>query len=266
MSDDDKNLPDKIPASGRGKAGRVVLNTLGAVPFAGGLFSAAAGYWGEKEEEKANEFLRSWIEMIHDEIREKEKTILEITARLDLHDEKISDRITSVSFQSLLKKSFREWPAAESEEKRLLLRNLLSNAAASSISSDDVVRLFIDWLSLYSPFHFEVIAAIYNSNGISRGAIWDKVGRERVPEDSADADLFKLLIRDLSMGSIIRQHRERDYQGNFIRKVPRPKGSSGSTLVSAFDREEGYELTALGQQFVHYAMNEISQKIGFDES
>ena len=111
--------------------------------------------------------------MVHDEIREKEQTIVEITSRLDLHDQKISDRITSTSFQSLLKKSFREWPAAESEDKRILLRNLLSNAAASSISSDDVVRLFIDWLGTYSPFHFEVVAAIYNSSGISRGAVCD---------------------------------------------------------------------------------------------
>jgi len=38
-------------------------------------------------------------------------------------------------------------------------------------------------------------------------------------------------------------------------------------MVSAFDREEGYELTALGQQFVHYSMSELPPKIGyaFDE-
>jgi hypothetical protein len=263
VSGETNNLPDKVPSSKRGKGGRAVLNALGSVPFAGGLFSAAAGYWGEQEKAKANEFLRNWIEMVQDEIREKEQTIIEITSRLDLHDEKISDRICSSSFQSLLKKSFREWPAAESEDKRVFLRNLLSNAAAASVSSDDVVRLFIDWLGLYSPFHFEVIAAIYNSNGISRGAIWEKVGRERVPEDSADADLFKLLIRDLSMGSIIRQHREVDYMVNFIKKKPRPKGTGGVAMVSAFDREEGYELTALGQQFVHYSMSELPPKIGY---
>ncbi|TMM50872.1 hypothetical protein [Sulfitobacter sabulilitoris] len=262
--DDDKSgsVP-QIPASKRGKAGRAVLNTLGAVPFAGGLFSAAAGYWGEQEEQKANEFLRSWIEMVHDEIREKEQTIVEIMSRVDMHNEEIGKRITSESFQSLLKKSFREWPAAESETKRQLLRNLLSNAASSRVSSDDVVRLFIDWLSTYSPFHFEVIAAIYNSDGISRGEIWEKVGRESVPESSADADLFKLLIRDLSMGSIIRQHRETDYKGNFIKKAPKKRGGPGTATVSAFDREEGYELTALGQQFVHYAMSELSLKINY---
>lgn len=262
----DENLPEQIPASRRGKAGRAALNVLGSVPFAGGLFSAAAGYWGEQEEAKANEFLKNWIDMLHDELREKEETIVEITARLDLHDEEISNRITSSSYQSLLKKSFREWPVAESEQKRALLRNLLANAAASKVSSDDVLRLFVDWLGAYSPFHFEVIASIYNSDGISRGQIWDKVGRESVPEDSADADLFKLLIRDLSMGSIIRQHRETDYYGKFIKKKARPKGSGGNTMVSAFDREEGYQLTALGQQFVHYAMSELPLKISYSGS
>lgn len=185
MSEDDEtegDLTPKIPKSKRGKTRRAVLNTLGAVPFAGGLFSAMAGYWGEQEEAKANEFLRNWISMIQDEIKEKEKTIIKIMSRVDMHDKAIQERITSDGFQSLLKKSFRELPAAESEEKRVLLRNLLSNAAASQVSSDDVVRLFLDWLNTYSPFHFEVMAAVYNSQGISRGQIWEKVGRERVPK------------------------------------------------------------------------------------
>lgn len=121
-----------------------------------------AGYWGEQEEAIATEFLRNWISMIQDEIKEKEKTIIEIMSRVDMHDKAIQERITSDGFQSLLKKSFREWPAAESEEKRVLLRNLLSNAAASQVSSDGVVRLFLDWLNTYSPFHFEFMATVYN--------------------------------------------------------------------------------------------------------
>tara|TARA_R110002049_G_scaffold302888_1_gene496413 strand:+ start:115 stop:924 length:810 start_codon:yes stop_codon:yes gene_type:complete len=265
VTKENAKLPQKLPASRKGKAGRAALSAVGgAIPLAGGLFSAAAGYWGEKEEERANEFLRNWIEMLQDEISEKHKTIVEIMARLDLHDEAINVRITSDGLQSLLKKSFREWPAAESEEKRILLRNLLSNAAASSVSSDDVIRLFVEWLNIYSPFHFEVIGAIYNSSGISRGQIWDKVGRMQVPEDSADADLFKLLIRDLSMGSIIRQHRQVDYAGNFIKKPTGGRRASTKTMISAFDRAEGYELTSLGQQFVHYAMTQLPPKIDFD--
>jgi hypothetical protein len=90
-----------------------------------------------------------------------------------------------------------------------------------------------------------------------------------VREDSAEADLYKMLIRDLSMGSVIRQHRATDYAGNFLRKpvARRPPPSQAPTAAkSAFDDVEPYELTDLGSQFVHYAMNEIVAKIEFKEA
>jgi len=34
-------------------------------------------------------------------------------------------------------------------------------------------------------------------------------------------------------------------------------------MTSAFDREEKYELTSLGQQFVHYAMTNLPLKIEY---
>ena len=167
----------------------------------------------------------------------------------------------------MLKKTFRDWAGSESEKKRVYIRNILSNAAASQVSSDDVVRMYLDWIEVYSEMHFDVIAAIYNASGITRGQIWTKIGRTAVKETSADADLYKLLIRDLSMGSIIRQHREVDYHGNFIAKSQRkPSTSSGSkAMVSAFDNSERYELTELGQQFVHYAMSDLPPKLEFTE-
>lgn len=139
-------------------------------------------------------------------------------ARLDMQNEGIQKRIRSDEYQSLVKKTFREWAASEGEQKREMVRNILANAASSNVSSDDVVRLYLDWLRNFSDMHFEVIAAVFNSNGITRAGIWQKIGRGAVREDSADADLFKLLMRDLSTGSIIRQHRETDYSGNFLNK------------------------------------------------
>jgi hypothetical protein len=210
--------------------------------------------------------------MLEDEIREKQKTILEIAARLDIHDEKIQQRIESKEYQSLLKKTFREWSGAESEDKRTYIRNILANAAASKMTSDDVVRLFIDWLRDYSELHFTVIGVIYShsADGITRGGVWNELGKGHVAENSAEADLFKLLFRDLSTGSVIRQHREVDYYGNFVTKAPqrRAKGSGQKPLTSAFDDEESYELTELGKQFVHYAMSDLPMKIAYtaDES
>ena len=75
--------------------------------------------------------------------------------------------MASPEYQSLLKKAFRQWSAAESEVKRQAVRNILANAAATSIVSDDVIRLFLDWLKMYSEFHFQVISAIYNNAGIT---------------------------------------------------------------------------------------------------
>jgi hypothetical protein len=258
---------DESPKSS--KVARGALQVIGgAIPFAGGLFSAMAGAWSENEQERVNRFFQNWIEMLRDELKEKEATIIEIMARPDLQDDKISKRVESKEYQSLLKKTFREWAGAESEKKREFIRNILSNAAATDISSDDVIRLFIDWINQYSELHFQVIAAIYNSGGIGRGEIWRKIGKGPVREDSADADLYKLLFRDLSTGGIVRQHRETDYYGNFLPKPAAkrsPKGSGPAPMKSAFDNEEKYELTELGQQFIHYAMTDLPKRIAYHD-
>lgn len=270
MTDDTSTPPeDGVPEEGRvGKVTRGALQVVsGAVPMVGGILSAIAGAWSEREQAKVNRFFEQWVRMLEDEIREKEATVVEIMARLDLQDEKIAARVESKEFQSLVKKTFRDWAGVESEQKRILIRNILSNAAASTASSDDVVRMFIDWIAQYSELHFQVIGAIYNSGGISRGAIWRKIGKGKVREDSADADLYKLLFRDLSTGGVIRQHRETDYHGNFIAKPSgkRAGGSGGGTktLTSAFDDEDQYVLTELGQKFVHYGMTELPPRIEY---
>lgn len=267
MSNEETNKDKKLPNDGKiAKYSRGALQAIGgALPFAGGMFSAIAGAWSEGEQEKVNRFFEHWVSMLQDELKEKEETIMEIMARLDLQDEAISERVESQEYQSLVKKTFREWAGAESENKRIYIRNILSNAASSQVSSDDVVRLYIDWLTQYSEMHFQVIGAIYNNDGITRGQIWRNIGRGSVREDSADADLYKLLIRDLSTGGIIRQHREVDRSGNFVQKQPqkKAKGSGRKPPISAFDDKEGYDLTGLGKQFVHYAMSDLPPKIEF---
>lgn len=266
MKDDNNNSKEEPEKRSGGKIVRAGMQIVGGVvPFAGGLLSAAAGAWSEREQEKVNGFLKHWLEMLQEEISEKEQTILEIAARLDMHDKAVAERVASVEYQSLIKKAFRDWAAVESVEKRVYVRNILANAAATRVVSDDVARLFLEWLSKYSEMHFQVISAVYNSNGITRGEIWRKIGKGEVREDSADADLFKLLISDLNIGRVIRQHREVDFQGNFVPKIPqrRPKGSGPKPMVSAFDENEKYELTGLGQQFVHYAMTDLPMKIEY---
>ena len=81
--------------------------------------------------------------------------------------------------------------------------------------------------------------------------------------DQADADLYRLLVGDLSQGRIIRQHRETNYQGEFIKKSkpPTPRGTASPIMKSAFDDDEPYELTELGKRFVHYVFADIVKRI-----
>ena len=174
MTEENVPLPD---ANIGAQIGSGALQAIGgAIPFVGGFLSAVAGAWSEKDQEKVNRFFRHWIRMIEDEFREKERTVAEVMMRLDLQDEKVTKRLESEEYQSIIRKTFRDWGGAESEGKRVLIRNILTNAAASDISSDDVIRLFLDWISVYSELHFKVIAAIYNSGGITRAGIWNKIG------------------------------------------------------------------------------------------
>lgn len=240
----------------------------GALPLIGPFVQAANGYWSETEQERAIDALKALIRMLEDESREKQRTIIEIVSRIDFQDEEISARVRSEDFDKLIKKAFRGWSRTESRSKQEYVRNILSDAAACRLVIDEVVALFLEWIQDYSDFHFQVVAQIYRKPGSTRGQIWSDLGKTRAREDSSEADLFKLLIYDLSTGHIIRQHRETDYMGNFLPKPTEkaPKGSGRKPLTSAFDNVDGYELTDLGRQFVHYAMNDLPLKLTYDSS
>lgn len=260
---------DEAMSSGAGpKAARFALAVLsGLVPIAGGIVSGASEVWSEREEEYFKGILRKWLQLQEDEIKEIGITLYEVMVRLDQTDEAIRDRIESPEYLGIVKKCFRNWSAAESEEKRILIRNLLANAAATKLTSDDVIRLFVEWIEKYSEAHFKVIREIYQHEGITRGSIWRNIHEKTGREDSAEADLFKLIMHDLSVGHIARQHREVDYHGKF-KPPPRKKHRKGQSrgYVSAFDDEKQYELTELGKQFVHYTMNEVVVKLGHDRA
>lgn len=249
------------------KAARGALEVAGgAIPIAGGLLSAAASAWSDRAQGEMNDFFLAMMRMHEEELREKQRVIEDMARRLDLQDERIAERVRSVEFRGLVRKALRDWAGAESARKQELVRNVLSNAAQSDLSSDDVIRLFLDWLKSYSEFHFAVIGDIYQSPGATRLEIWQRLAGDIPREDSSKADLYKLLIRDLSTGGVIRQHRDTDFDGRFINKPKRktPKGGASRTAKSAFDDEERYVLTAMGDEFVHYAMNEVTIKLEYD--
>ncbi len=261
--DPDEALRCELNKGNGPKYARFALAVIsGTIPFAGGVFGGIGSAWSEGEQEKINRMFHAWIRMQADELREIGKTIEEVMARINLQDPEVQKRIEGPEYMSLLNKSFRDRSAAESEDRRVLIRNILASAASAKICSDDVVKLFIEWVDKYTDGHFAVLRAIYRAPGATRSDVWQEMGRGQVREDSAEADLFKLYFHDLTVGRVIRQHRQTDGAGNFLRKQSRSPRPQGRLMVSAFDDDKAYELTQLGQWFVSYAMNEMVPKIG----
>lgn len=274
----DSNLPDdrviverlrqelaKIEPSRRRRIiEKFVLAALGSIPWIGGFLSAAYDYKAEEGTLKQDSLQTQWLEEHQGKIAALRETLAEIEKRFEAIGDSIEDRIQSQEYLGLVRKAFRAWDEADTQEKRRYISNLVTNAAGSRVCSDDVVRLFIDWLELYHEAHFAVIREIFQYPGSTRFDIWSAIYGDVPREDSAEADLYKLLIRDLSTGGVIRQARDTNAIGQFVRKRPqssRTRGDAPTTMESAFEGTKPYVLTELGKQFVHYTMNEVVNRI-----
>jgi len=63
--DNEKNkliqqLTEMLNKPGGKQAARFALNSMGAIPFVGGIFAGAGDLWGEKEQQKFNEKITEW--------------------------------------------------------------------------------------------------------------------------------------------------------------------------------------------------------------
>jgi hypothetical protein len=256
-------LAIRVDGRESGKYARVLLAALSGIPWIGSFLGAAGTLSAEIENEQLAELHRLWLLEHGEKLKRLSGTLASIVSRLESFGEELQDRIQSDEYLSLVRRAFRSWDQAETEEKREFIRRLLENAGGTKLCPDDLVRLFISWIDLYHESHFSVVRVLHQQPGATRARIWQEIHGGHVREDSAEADLFKLLMRDLSTGSVIRQHRDTTPYGEYMRKgrAASPTRASG-TMKSAFDDQEEYELTELGRQFVHYTMSELVSQIG----
>jgi hypothetical protein len=239
---------------------KLIMAALGSIPWVGGFLAAAQAYAEEKGQIKTDNLQRHWLEEHQLKMKNLARDLTEIVERLDSLGDEIQPRIESEEYLALVRKSFRAWDQSDTEQKREYIKRLIANAGASTLCPDDLIRLFLDWLERYHEAHFKVMREIYKNPGITRHGIWANIHGKFPRDDSSEADLFRLLIGDLSVGRIIRQHRETNYAGQFMTK-PRSKSQPSGVMKSAFDDEEPYELTELGKQFVHYVFSDIIKRI-----
>lgn len=253
----------KLSGSRRRQVDRFILAAMSSIPWVGGLLSAAAALDAEKEQGRINELHREWLQEHQRKLSELATDLALIVQRVQEIGEAATERLQSEEYLGIVRKAFRVWDSADTGEKREYVRRLVSNAAGTRLCSDDVVRLFVEWIDYYHELHFAVIRIVHQHPGATRADIWAELHGGHVREDAAEADLFRLVIRDLSTGDVIRQHRETDWSGAFVKK-PQPhvrKGAGARTLKSSFDDVDPYVLTELGKQFVHYVMSDIVPRI-----
>ncbi len=251
------------------KYGRFIFAALSVIPWIGGLIGASAALHAENEQGKTNESMRRWLKEHESKLRDLQQTLSQIMSRLDeIGGDDVAKRLQDERYLELVRQGFRTWDNANAKEKRDYVRRTLTNAGATQYCSDDVVRLFLQWIEKYDEIHFKLMRAVYKEPRITRADIWDSINGADVRDDSPEADLFRLLIHDLSTGRVIRQDRETNYAGQFIRKTPgkRPRGraaaSGPGTFESAFEDTKPYVLTGLGEQFVHYVLDEAAHRMG----
>jgi hypothetical protein len=241
---------------------KFLLAALGSIPWVGGFISTMASFKTESGDVKADDMRTQWLKEHQRKIELLTSTLNDIVKRFEKLGEQIDERLQSEEYLNLVRRAFRIWDQADTDEKREYIANLVANASGTRLCSDDIVRLFIDWLNIYHEAHFAVVREIYNNSGATRYDIWMEIYGQTPREDSSEADLYKLLIRDLSTGGVIRQERETTLDGKFLRKHPRrDKGPAPQTMESAFEDKKPYVLTALGQQFVSYTMTDVLRRL-----
>lgn len=248
---------------------RLTLAALSSIPWVGtfisvaaGVGSAAAGLKGESDQDKVNELVRLWLEEHQEKIKLLGTTLQDVYTRLDNFGDEIKERINSQEYLSLVRSAFRSWDQAETEEKRKMIKTLITNAGAIKLCSDDVIRLFIKWINEYHESHFAVIKEVYAHPDTTRGQIWDSINGQRPADNSAEADLFKYLMHELQLGEVIRNERMVTGRGEYL-KDTKPKGNKypSQTMQSPFDDTKPQELTELGKQFISYVLNDVVTRI-----
>jgi hypothetical protein len=254
-------LADRANRRGAGNPDlRFYLAVLGVLPWVGVLITAAIGRWAEADQTRVNDLHRIWLAEHEARFEELEADVVKIASAAAAAGEAAHRRLNDDAYLSLVRLGFRVWDRSENSDKRALIRKTLSNAACDSLCTDDFVRRFIEWIDSYNELHFKIVRCLFTKPGSTRLEIWQEIHGAPVREDSAQADLFRLLMRDLSTGGVIRQARDTTSDGRFLKKH-RARSTPSRVTKSSFDNEDQYLLTELGEDFVHYALNEVVPRL-----
>jgi hypothetical protein len=242
---------------------KLAVAALSGIPWIGGVLSAVSTLKTEEGQLRATQLLRQWVASHEELLGYLDRDMSYVISRIELLGPEAEARAESPEYLKLVRKAFQSWDRADTDKKRHFYAKLLARAAGSRLCPDDTVRLFIDWIERYHEAHFAMIRYVYQHPGCTKFDIGtDLLGAPLPADNSAEADLFRELFRELNMGAIIRQPRESDAVGRFLRAAPaKSRRPASKVLESSFEDSKQQVLSEMGRQFVHYVMDEVVPRL-----
>src|SRR5277367_2585909 len=113
------------------KYGRFIFAALSAIPWVGSMIGAAAALHAEQEQGRVNLLMYRWLEEHQHAYRRLEATVAEMVNRMEEIGDTVAERVKDDAFLGLVRRGFRVWDGADSEEKRGYVRRTLTNAAGT---------------------------------------------------------------------------------------------------------------------------------------
>lgn len=275
LTPDQSTALDKVINSGRGPiwlraainfAATAITSAMGGsiafIAGIGGAFvQAGMSIQNDESQHATNKLHSACIKEVADTLAELQGTIGQILVSIAASDEEFAARVEDPNYVQLVRKAFTGWSRGQSSEKREIIRRLLSRAADAQNPDYPVFNLFFDWVSRYNELHFRLIRSLKEQGKATKLQIWEGMGGQRVKDDSAEADVFGCLFNDLNLGHIVRKAGGRDAATGRKLRASRAPRSSSPLLKSVLDNTTPQELTAVGELFIHYAMEELIDKL-----
>jgi hypothetical protein len=125
-------LGEKLGGGSKHKYARFLIAALSSIPWIGGVIAASASLSAELEQGKVNELHRLWLAEHQQKARELVGALTDIFARLENFGDEINERLESPEYLNLVKRCFRSWDEADTQDKKQMSRNSLPMLAQSN--------------------------------------------------------------------------------------------------------------------------------------
>jgi hypothetical protein len=106
----------------------IALAALGSIPWVGGVLAAAATFKFDEVGVRSDSLRNQWLEEHHQKLNVLRGTLDQVFGRIESLGQEVYDRLESSEYLGLVRKTFREWDQADTDEKRRLLVQLITRA------------------------------------------------------------------------------------------------------------------------------------------